>query len=87
MVGDQVPADCAPFRRSTVLIASLTPAQRRAVRARAAADSGVEAAAELGISPQTLRNHLSAAMQTAGTCDFLGLLRELEWLRVPVQMD
>jgi DNA-binding CsgD family transcriptional regulator len=87
LAGDRMPANCGPFQRSTVLIALLTPAQRRAVRARAAADSIEDAAEELGISPQTIKKHLSAAMQTANACDFLDLLRNLEWLRVPPQMD
>ena len=82
--GDPViPADCAPFQRSTVVIATLTPTQRRAVRARALTGSYEGAAHMLDIKASTCAQQVQAAVQSVGSDDFIGLLRDLEWLRVP----
>lgn len=83
LVGDPIPADCTPFRRSTVIIATLRPREREVLRAKALGASYDEVAASLGISVNTAKKHTKAVMHRAGAHSFDELLIALEWLRVP----
>lgn len=54
--------------------ANLTPAERRAVEAAMRHDTAADAAAELGITRETLRSHTQAARIKAGVCSTVRLV-------------
>jgi FixJ family two-component response regulator len=64
-------------------MATLTPAQDRVLRMRARGMSVMEVAAVLGISEQTVKNHLSDVYRRLGTGGLIPTLIERGWLRVP----
>jgi DNA-binding NarL/FixJ family response regulator len=87
MVGDTVPADCSPFRRSTVLLAMLTPRQRKVLWTKASGLTNGEVGAELGISEQTVKRHIDTMLQRADCHSFPQYLLAIEWTRVPSLAD
>jgi DNA-binding CsgD family transcriptional regulator len=84
--GPAAPADCGPFKRSTIIISMLTPAQRRSVRAVAVMGSHDEAGFALGVSVNTIHKHVTAAMRIADVHRFTDFLIAVEWLRVPPEV-
>jgi DNA-binding NarL/FixJ family response regulator len=69
-------------RRSGRPPASLTPRQREALAAYASTGNHDQAAHELGISRQTLRNHLVLAYETLDVACGIDAFRAMGWLVV-----
>jgi len=61
----------------------LTPREMEVLMAVAQYEKAVEAAYELGISRQSVKNHLYAAYQKLGVNNAIAAFRELGWLQVP----
>lgn len=61
----------------------LTDRQVDALAAYAKHGNRSDAAAELGISPNTLRHHLEQAYMRLGVDNFAAALRRIGWLVVP----
>lgn len=62
----------------------LTPRQEEALRMYAVLGNYKDAAKALGISPQTLKNHLWAAYRTLGVSNVIEALTVRGWLVVPL---
>lgn len=69
------------------MIVPLTPRQREVLRAIAVTGSGVAAARTLGITYQTLRNHLNEAYSRLGVDGIIPALRAVGWLVVPEETE
>ena len=65
----------------------LSPAELRSLRAIARYDSTRDAASQLSISEQTLKNELSAAYRKLDVRSRTGAFNRLGWLRVPPHSD
>jgi len=62
----------------------LTRRMETVLAAYAITGSRIEAARWLGLSPHTVRAHLSVIYARTGSTDVLSALRHVRWLRVPV---
>lgn len=61
----------------------LTPSHLKVLRALAATGSRKVAAAQLGLSPFTVRAHLNEAYRRLGVDDCISAFRVMGWLTVP----
>lgn len=61
----------------------LTPGERRVLRAVARSGSQKEAAVELGIKTQTVKNILYNIYRRFEVGNILSLYREIGWLKIP----
>jgi len=61
----------------------LTPRQRQVLRLSALGRPARVAAVELGISPQTIKNHLEDIYRKTDSHTLVDALRAVGWLRVP----
>lgn len=63
--------------------APMTPAEDRVLRLRAEGLSVKAVAGVLGISDQTVKNHITSAYASLDVDNFASALRKLGWLRPP----
>lgn len=61
----------------------LTDRERQILEAYVEAESARKAAILLGISEQTVKNHLHAIRNKTGTATTLGALKALGWIVIP----
>lgn len=62
---------------------SLTPTERRVMEIMATGVTGKQAAYEMSISEQTIKNHLSSTYTKLGASTLVGAFTKLGWLRLP----